>query len=75
MEKLHSLVGATLQLIYTDNSNGFVIGTVSSERVSVLVGTAYVDKDIIVFHINKQYLIEENLPMKGFKEIIYNRER
>ncbi|MGL4999453.1 MAG: hypothetical protein ACRC5T_10835, partial [Cetobacterium sp.] len=64
-----------ISIEYTDGSKGVVKCTVSDEKNTVYSNDTVLDKNIMNYNILKQDLIDNNLPIKGFKTITYNREK
>lgn len=75
MMKHHSLVGIKVALEYNDGTKGSVRCTFSDEVINVFLNGKYVDRNVLSFNILKQNLIDSELPIKGFKTIIFNREK
>jgi hypothetical protein len=74
LQKLHTLVGANISIEYIDGSKGVVKCTLSDEKVNVFSNDKYIEKDMVNFRILKQELKDNELPVKGFKKITFNRE-
>lgn len=74
MQKHHEIVGAKIVVEYVDGTKGAVIATLSSEKTVVMSNDTYVNVNTLSFNILKINLQELGLPIKGFKNIKYNRE-
>ena len=75
ISSLHRLLGATVGIIYVDGSIGIVKATISDDKLDSFENNQFVNKNTVNFHILKQSLIDEDLAIKGFKTVEYNREK
>lgn len=71
----HGIIGANISIEYIDGTKGITRGTVSDEKNTVYSNDTLLSKNVITFSILKEELMANNLPIKGFKLITYNREK
>lgn len=75
ISSLHRLLGATVKIVYVDGVIGIVKATISDDKLDAYLNDQFVNRNIVNFHILKQSLIDEDLAIKGFKTVEYNREK